>query len=88
MTKTTKTTKTSKKSKQLIAKMSKQDYAKIAKSGKAETVGQFIRALLVQGKMETAQIVEKARKSFKGSKTKPSDVYWNASQLRKQGLLA
>lgn len=72
--------------KNLIAKQSKTDYLKIAKSGKAETVGQMIRALLVQGKLETAEIVEKAKKSFKGTKTKPSDVYWNASQLRKQGF--
>ncbi len=70
----------------LIAKMSKQEYAKIAKSGKAETVGQFIRAMLLQGKLETAKIVEKAKKAFKGSKTKPSDVYWNACQLKKAGF--
>ena len=70
----------------LIAKQSKSEYLAIAKSGKAETVGQLIRALLVQGRLETAEIVGKAKKSFKGTKTKASDVYWNASQLRKNGF--
>ena len=70
----------------LIAKQSKQDYLTIAKSGKAETVGQMIRAFLVQGKLETDEIISRVKKAFKGTKTKASDVYWNASQLRKGGF--
>lgn len=70
----------------LIAKMSKQDYLTVAKTGKAENVGQMIRAFLVQGKLETDAIIAKVKKAFKGTKTKASDVYWNASQLRKTGL--
>lgn len=77
-----------KKAKVLIAEMSKSEYATIAKTGKAKTVGQLIRALLLTGKVETDKIIERARKAFKGSKTKASDVYWNASQLRKAGLLS
>ncbi len=72
----------------LIAPMTKAEYLAIASGKKkAETVGQWIRAQLLKGQLETADIVEKVKKAFKGSKTKPSDVYWNASQLRKAGLL-
>lgn len=72
----------------LIAEMSKADYAKIA-AGKQKpaTVGQFIRAKLLEGKLETDKIIAAVKKSFKQSKTKASDIYWNASQLRKTGLL-
>ncbi len=81
-----KTVKPAKAKKVLIAKMSKQDYLKLATTGKAETVGQAIRAFLVQGKLDTDEIVSRVKKAFKGTKTKASDVYWNASQLRKSGF--
>lgn len=75
-----------KKVKNLIAKSSKADYAAIAKSGKADTSGALIRARLIEGKREVAEIVKEVLKKFKGHTTKASDVYWNACQLRKQGF--
>jgi hypothetical protein len=77
---------TTKKVKVLIAPMTKAEYLKIAKTGKAETVGQMIRAKLIEGKLATDEIIAKVKKAFKGTKTKASDVYWNACQLRKAGF--
>lgn len=50
------------------------------------TSGEFIRAKLVQGKLDTNGIVAEVKKRYKGSKVAPSDVYWNRGRLKREGI--
>lgn len=54
--------------------------------GRKPGVGAFIRELLLKNK-ETSEILMEVASKFPGSKASASDVSWNRSKLKKDGLL-
>lgn len=85
---TTKKAKQAKKAKRAFKfeKRTADFYKKLLKGGKIETSGELIRARVVEGKMTPDQIVSEAKKKFKGSTAKRSDVYWNRARLKAEGI--
>jgi site-specific DNA-cytosine methylase len=48
--------------------------------------GAFIRGLLAEGRLSTAQILERVHAEFPGSKATAADVSWNKRELRLRGI--
>jgi hypothetical protein len=66
-------------------KLTRAEVMNAAKS-KDRTAGEFIRARILEGKLETSAIADACRKAFKGSKATSSDVYWNRNYLKQHGI--
>jgi len=60
----------------------------VMKAAKAtdRTAGEFIRAKILEGKLDTKAIADACRKAFKGSKATAADVYWNRNYLKQHGI--
>ena len=53
----------------------------------AMTIGTLVRALILQGTLSNAEILQKVQETFNASKTTVGCIAWYKSDMRKKGLL-